>query len=47
LHDLILGRERRGAALGLGAYRGECLEPTTPRIGNRPRDRGGDSGATG
>src|SRR6516225_12396186 len=32
LDDLILRRQRRGAPLGLGSHRAECVQPCAPGI---------------
>ena len=40
LHDLILRRQRRGAALGLRAHRAEGIEPIAARLSAAARNRG-------
>ena len=39
LHDLVLGRKRRGAPLGLIANRDEGVAPETARVADRLGNR--------
>ena len=41
LDDLILGRQKSRAALGLGAHGAKLLQPNLPRIGALPAGHGG------